>query len=113
MPTIYFDLFRTRKSIVNLRTDRRMFSANINHNYMMTNNNINIRRNLNLKINGTLGNMKNFINYKDIIDFLGINKIVKFDGNIKTIPYNRSIYTEIAELITQKYMYEINMPIEE
>ena len=112
MPTIYFDLFRTRKGIKDLRVNRHMFNTNINHSYMMTNNNINIKRNLNLKISGTPRNMKNF-NYKDIIDFLGINKIVRFDGNVKEIAYNRSIYTSIAELITQKYMYEIDMPIEE
>jgi hypothetical protein len=113
MPSIYFDLFRTRKGIKDLRVNRHMYNTNINHNYMMTNNNINIKRNLNLKISGTSRNMKIFNNIKDIIDFLGINKIVRFDGNVKEIAYNRLIYTSIAELITQKYMYEIDMPIEE
>ena len=104
MPPIYFDLFRTRKGIRDLRSQH-SYVRNIDYTFMETNINRSIRSSLNININ-----QNNNIN---LIDLLGIKKIIKYNKNgNKLTNVNDLKYQTIFEYI-KEFMIDIKIPIEE
>ena len=77
-PNIYFDLFRTRKGIRDLRLNK---LEHININFMKTNKNINIKNELTNNLNKNSSTLFNNLNLSTIINVLGINKLKKFSNN--------------------------------
>ena len=79
-PNIYFDLFRTRKGIRDLRLEK---FVDINIYFMKTNNNNIIKKELKNILNVEKNSSTLFKNYNlsTIKDVLGINKLKKFSDN--------------------------------
>ncbi len=113
MPNIYFDIFRTRKYLENLR-EQAQYLKNIDYRFMCTDIDAKIRKNLETKKDLKKYNVNNNLN--ELIDLLGINKIKKY-RNINSynknknnfLNINASIYENIATEILE-YMVDIDAP---
>ena len=102
-PNIYFDLFRTRKGIRDLRLNK---FVDININFMETNNNNIIKNQLRNKNSSTLFNN---LNLSTIIEVLGINKLKKFINNTNGNNTNKEGIDIITEDILE-IMINVNTP---
>ena len=110
MPKIYFDLFRTRKGIRNLRNQH----IDINYTIMNTNNNELIKQKLERGYNF---NTEKFIITRDnrgidkLISALGINKIIRYGDTINKHMFRQSIVDKEITKSILEYMIDIRLPI--